>query len=43
MKQKKMDFQTVIGLGYLLLAIFQIWIFMNLKSYKHQEYNDKNK
>jgi hypothetical protein len=42
MKQK-MDFQTLIVRRYLLLAIFQIWIFMNLKSYKHQEYNDKNK
>ena len=29
-----MEFQTVIGILYLLLAIFQIWVYMNLKSYK---------
>ena len=27
-----MDFETIIGLGYLMLAIFQIWVYKNLKS-----------
>lgn len=30
---KKMDFETLIGIGYLILAIFQIWVYKNLKSY----------
>jgi len=29
-----MEFQTLISIGYLLLTIFNIWLFMNLKDYK---------
>jgi hypothetical protein len=32
-----MEFQTVISILYLLLAIFQIWVYINLKSYKEKK------
>ena len=28
-----MEFEILISIGYLLLTIFQIWVYMNLKSY----------
>ena len=37
LKIKKMEFETVISILYLLLAIFHIWVYINLKSYKEEK------